>query len=116
MPEFTRTASTPASSTRWHRRGCRRRRGSTPPPINPPHVPVGGAGGGGEIRGADVRGGGGRVGAMEPGKWADIVAVDGDPLGDVRTLENVKFVMKGGQVYKNEYLNESAVLAKPQRR
>jgi imidazolonepropionase-like amidohydrolase len=41
--------------------------------------------------------------SIEPGKWADIIAVDGDPLQDVRALENVKFVMKGGQVYKNDY-------------
>jgi len=34
---------------------------------------------------------------IEPGKWADIVAVDGDPLTDVTTLEKVKFVMKGGE-------------------
>jgi hypothetical protein len=34
---------------------------------------------------------------------ADIVAVDGDPLQDVTTLEHVKFVMKGGEVIKNEY-------------
>jgi hypothetical protein len=32
------------------------------------------------------------------GKFADIVAVDGDPLADVSVLENVRFVMKGGQV------------------
>ena len=44
-----------------------------------------------------------KVGTIEPGKWADMVAVDGDPVKDVRTLENVKFVMKGGEVYKNEY-------------
>jgi len=43
------------------------------------------------------------VGALEPGKWADVVAVDGDPTKDVTILEHVKFVMKGGAVYKNEY-------------
>jgi imidazolonepropionase-like amidohydrolase len=40
---------------------------------------------------------------IEPGKWADIVAVDGDPLADVMTLERVKFMMKGGEAVKNEY-------------
>jgi imidazolonepropionase-like amidohydrolase len=55
------------------------------------------------VNAADLLGWRDRVGAIEPGKWADILAVDGDPLGDVTTLENVKFVMKGGQVYKNEY-------------
>jgi len=43
------------------------------------------------------------VGALEPGKWADIVAVDGDPTKDVTILEHVKFVMKAGAVYKNDY-------------
>jgi imidazolonepropionase-like amidohydrolase len=36
------------------------------------------------------------------GKFADIVAVDGDPLADVSVLENVRFVMKGGQVVKSQ--------------
>jgi imidazolonepropionase-like amidohydrolase len=44
------------------------------------------------------------VGALEPGKWADVVAVDGDPTKDVTILEHVKFVMKSGAVYKNEYM------------
>lgn len=39
---------------------------------------------------------------METGKWADIVAVSGDPLKDITELKLVKFVMKGGVVYKNE--------------
>ncbi|MBI1786011.1 MAG: amidohydrolase family protein [Acidobacteria bacterium] len=41
-----------------------------------------------------------KVGAVEPGKWADIIAVRGNPLEDVRTLEQVRFVMKGGRVVK----------------
>lgn len=40
------------------------------------------------------------AGTIQPGKDADIIAVDGDPLTDVRLLENVGFVMKWGQVYK----------------
>ena len=43
------------------------------------------------------------VGTLEPGMWADMIAVDGDPTKDVTTLEHVKFVMKAGTVYKNEY-------------
>ncbi|MBI2955921.1 MAG: amidohydrolase family protein [Acidobacteria bacterium] len=43
------------------------------------------------------------VGSLEPGKQADIIAVGGNPLEDVRVLERVKFVMKGGRVYKNEF-------------
>jgi imidazolonepropionase-like amidohydrolase len=43
-----------------------------------------------------------RIGSVEPGKFADLVAVAGDPIADITELERVKFVMKGGQVYKNE--------------
>ena len=55
------------------------------------------------VNAADLLGWTGKVGTLEPGAWADIVAVDGDPLKDVTTLERVKFVMKGGEVVKNEY-------------
>jgi len=40
------------------------------------------------------------IGTIEPGKYADIVAVDGDPLSDITAMEKVVFVMKGGSVYK----------------
>src|SRR5450432_302150 len=43
-----------------------------------------------------------KVGVIEAGKWADIVAVSGDPLKDIGELSRVKFVMKGGVVYKRE--------------
>lgn len=43
------------------------------------------------------------VGTLEPGKWADMIAVDGDPTKDVTLLEHVKFVMKGGTIYRNDY-------------
>jgi imidazolonepropionase-like amidohydrolase len=55
------------------------------------------------INAADLLGWSDKIGAVEAGKWADIIAVDGDPLQDVTTLEKVKFVMKGGEVVKNEY-------------
>jgi imidazolonepropionase-like amidohydrolase len=55
------------------------------------------------INDADLLGWSDKVGTLEPGKWADMVAVDGDPLADVTTLERVKFVMKGGEVVKNQY-------------
>ncbi len=43
-----------------------------------------------------------RIGSVEKGKFADIIAVSGDPLKDISELQRVKFVMKGGQVVKNE--------------
>lgn len=55
------------------------------------------------INAADLLGWSGKVGSLEPGAWADLIAVDGDPVQDVTTLERVKFVMKGGEVVKNEY-------------
>jgi imidazolonepropionase-like amidohydrolase len=55
------------------------------------------------INAADLLGWSGKVGTLEPGAWADVIAVDGDPLKDVTTLERVKFVMKGAEVVKNEY-------------
>jgi len=42
----------------------------------------------------------GEVGAIAPGRWGDIVAVDGDPLKDVRTLEHPVAVIKGGKLVK----------------
>ena len=43
-----------------------------------------------------------RVGSNDAGKYADLVAVSGDPLSDIAELQRVKFVMKGGKVVKNE--------------
>ena len=54
------------------------------------------------VNAADLLGWSDRVGAVAPGLYADIVAVSGDPLQDVTELERVKFVMKGGVVYKKE--------------
>jgi imidazolonepropionase-like amidohydrolase len=51
---------------------------------------------------ADLLGIGARVGSVEPGKLADLIAVRGDPLADVRLLENVAFVMKQGEIYKQD--------------
>ncbi|HET6266850.1 MAG TPA: amidohydrolase family protein [Acidobacteriota bacterium] len=43
-----------------------------------------------------------RIGAIEPGKFADLVAVTGDPISDISELERVRFVMKDGQVIRND--------------
>jgi imidazolonepropionase-like amidohydrolase len=51
---------------------------------------------------AELLGWSDKMGTIEAGKWADLVAVTGDPLKDITELERVKFVMKGGLVYKNE--------------
>jgi imidazolonepropionase-like amidohydrolase len=42
------------------------------------------------------------MGAIEPGKYADIVATTGDPLKDISELERIRFVMKGGEIVRNE--------------
>ena len=55
----------------------------------------------GTVNAADLLGWSDRVGTLEPGKFADIVAVDGDPIANVHVLEKVSFVMKGGEVVKN---------------
>jgi imidazolonepropionase-like amidohydrolase len=41
-----------------------------------------------------------KIGSIEPGKLADIIAVKGDPLNDIKVLRDVKFVMKDGEIYK----------------
>ncbi len=51
---------------------------------------------------ADLIGWSDRVGTLTPGHYADLIAVDGDPLTDVTELERVRFVMKGGVVVKGE--------------
>lgn len=52
------------------------------------------------LNAADLLGWSDRIGAIEPGKFADIIGVEGDPTQDVTTLERVQWVMKGGEVYK----------------
>src|ERR1044071_177713 len=54
------------------------------------------------VNAADLLGWADRVGSIEAGRFADIIAVSGNPLNDVTELERVRFVMKGGIVVKNE--------------
>jgi imidazolonepropionase-like amidohydrolase len=54
------------------------------------------------VNAADLMGWSAKTGTLEPGKWADIIAVEKNPLDDVRVLQDVKFVMKAGTVYKDE--------------
>jgi imidazolonepropionase-like amidohydrolase len=51
---------------------------------------------------ADLIGASDLIGSIQPGRYADIVAVDGDPLKDVQEFEKVRFVMKGGVVFKKD--------------
>ena len=53
------------------------------------------------INAADLMGWTAKTGTLEPGKWADLIAVDRNPIDDIRVLQDVKFVMKAGVVYKS---------------
>jgi len=55
------------------------------------------------IRAADLLGWSAKAGVLEPDHYADIIAVSGDPLSDVRALESVKFVMKNGAVVRDDF-------------
>jgi len=57
---------------------------------------------GGTIINAEVMGWKDRVGSIEKGKYADVIAVPGDPLADITALQRVQFVMKGGKVIRSE--------------
>jgi imidazolonepropionase-like amidohydrolase len=56
----------------------------------------------GTLNAADLMGWTDKVGSLDPGKWADVIAVPGDPIADVRILQHVPFVMKAGVIYKDE--------------
>ena len=51
---------------------------------------------------AEILGWQDRIGSITAGKLADLIAVSGNPLADISTLQKVSFVMKAGTVYKNE--------------
>jgi len=52
------------------------------------------------VNNADLFGMSDQIGSITAGKFADIIAVEGDPIANIKLLEDVKFVMKGGTVYK----------------
>lgn len=54
------------------------------------------------INGAELLGMSDRIGAIEVGKFADLIAVEGDPIQDIKAMEHVVFVMKEGVVFKND--------------
>jgi imidazolonepropionase-like amidohydrolase len=54
------------------------------------------------VNAAEMLGWQDRVGAVEPGKFADLVAVSGDPIADISELERIRFVMKDGQLVRND--------------
>ena len=54
------------------------------------------------INGAELLKWSDRIGTIEPGKFADIIGLDGNPLEDINTIEKVVFVMKDGVAIKND--------------
>lgn len=54
------------------------------------------------INAADLLGWADKIGVLETGHYVDLIGVIGDPTTDVRTLESVRFVMKGGAVVRND--------------
>src|SRR5215472_14743108 len=56
------------------------------------------------LNASDLIGWSDKVGSLEKGRYADLIAVEGDPLSDVTILEKVKFVMKGGAVARNDFM------------
>ena len=56
----------------------------------------------GTVNNAEIMGWTDRVGSIDKGKYADLIAVSGDPLADISELQRVKFVMKGGKIIRNE--------------
>jgi imidazolonepropionase-like amidohydrolase len=55
------------------------------------------------VEAADLMGLKDRAGVLAAGRWADLIAVETDPLKDINALQNVRFVMKGGKVYRNDW-------------
>ena len=60
----------------------------------------------GTITNAEIFGWSDRIGSIEKGKYADLVAVSGNPLTDITELQRMKFVMKGGKIIRNDLLSK----------
>jgi imidazolonepropionase-like amidohydrolase len=58
------------------------------------------------VNAAEMLGWQDRIGSIEPGKFADLIAVAGDPITDITELERVRFVMKDGRVIRNDFQEE----------
>jgi imidazolonepropionase-like amidohydrolase len=65
----------------------------------------------GTVNAAELLGWSDQIGSITKGKFADMVAVRGNPIADVRLLQHVQFVMKGGTVYKNEISHDDTAAA-----
>jgi imidazolonepropionase-like amidohydrolase len=63
----------------------------------------------GTMTNAEAMGWQDQIGSIDKGKFADLIAVSGDPLADITELERVKFVMKGGKIIRNDIEKGSAV-------
>lgn len=61
------------------------------------------------INGAHALGEGDHLGSIDPGKWADMFVIRGNPLEDIRNTRNIQWVMKGGQIYDAATLREAAI-------
>jgi imidazolonepropionase-like amidohydrolase len=60
------------------------------------------------VNNAEILGWQDRVGTVEPGKYADLIAVAGDPMQDITEMQRVKVVIKGGQVVRNDFVSMGA--------
>jgi len=63
----------------------------------------------GTMTNAEAMGWQDQIGSIDKGKFADLIAVSGDPLADITELERVKFVMKGGKIIRNDMEKQTTV-------
>jgi imidazolonepropionase-like amidohydrolase len=65
----------------------------------------------GTMNNAEILGWQKDIGSIDKGKYADIVAVSGDPVADITELQRVKFVMKGGKIIRNDLMPKATTTA-----